>query len=72
MRYKSWPYYDAWQEIFGKDRANGEAAEDLLDAYNALKDDDISSHGATEGNYEFHMEDISEKEAEGDHASHSA
>ncbi|KAL6583866.1 hypothetical protein OROMI_003155 [Orobanche minor] len=33
VRYKSWPYYDNWLVIFGKDRANGEAAEDVLEAW---------------------------------------
>ncbi|XP_042017318.1 uncharacterized protein LOC121765292 [Salvia splendens] len=36
MRNKSWPYLDAWKEIFGKDRANGAAAEDILDAINDM------------------------------------
>ncbi|KAL1544818.1 hypothetical protein AAHA92_21621 [Salvia divinorum] len=31
MRFKSWPMWDAWQEIFGKDRAVGTTAEDLLE-----------------------------------------
>ncbi|KAG6384058.1 hypothetical protein SASPL_156146 [Salvia splendens] len=36
IRGKSWPYYDAWKEIFGKDRANGEGAEDILEAVNNI------------------------------------
>ncbi|XP_057801416.1 uncharacterized protein LOC131016726 [Salvia miltiorrhiza] len=32
MRFKSWPYLDAWREIFGKDRANGDEAEDIMEA----------------------------------------
>ncbi|KAL0381268.1 UNVERIFIED_CONTAM: hypothetical protein Sangu_0191100 [Sesamum angustifolium] len=28
MRYKAWPYFPAWREIFGKDRATGDEAED--------------------------------------------
>ncbi|KAH6793594.1 hypothetical protein C2S52_004071 [Perilla frutescens var. hirtella] len=36
MRYKSWPYYHDWCEIFGKDRATGEQAEDVMDAVNEL------------------------------------
>ncbi|XP_073119609.1 uncharacterized protein [Henckelia pumila] len=32
MRNKSWPYYDDWCEIFGKDRANGHNAEGFIDA----------------------------------------
>ncbi|KAG8372471.1 hypothetical protein BUALT_Bualt12G0069600 [Buddleja alternifolia] len=33
MRYKSWPYYDSWCEIFGKDRTNGNKAEDFNDPF---------------------------------------
>ncbi|XP_057796019.1 uncharacterized protein LOC131012126 [Salvia miltiorrhiza] len=36
MRYKSWPMFDAWKEVFGKDRATGEHAEDLMDAVNDM------------------------------------
>lgn len=32
MRYKEWPFFPHWLEIFGKDRATGEAAEDVYDA----------------------------------------
>ncbi|KAG6394732.1 hypothetical protein SASPL_145322 [Salvia splendens] len=37
LRNKSWPYYEDWKIIFGKDRANGTGAEDMLDAYNDLE-----------------------------------
>ncbi|KAG8373896.1 hypothetical protein BUALT_Bualt11G0072900 [Buddleja alternifolia] len=33
MRWKSWPYYDSWCEIFGKDRANDNGAENFHDAF---------------------------------------
>ncbi|KAG8372665.1 hypothetical protein BUALT_Bualt12G0090200 [Buddleja alternifolia] len=36
MRYKSWPYFDAWFEVFGKDRADGTGAEDFHDALNGI------------------------------------
>ncbi|KAL8512676.1 hypothetical protein ACS0TY_018970 [Phlomoides rotata] len=32
IRYKEWPLYPDWIEIFGRDRATGEVAEDVLDA----------------------------------------
>lgn len=32
MRYKQWPYYPDWCEIFGKDRITREIAEDIADA----------------------------------------
>ncbi|KAL6587928.1 hypothetical protein OROMI_000906 [Orobanche minor] len=42
MRYKGWPYYDDWCEIFGKDRATGAKAEDVMDAVNEmLKNENI-------------------------------
>ncbi|KAL8552374.1 hypothetical protein ACS0TY_001171 [Phlomoides rotata] len=40
MRYKAWPFYDYWNEIFGIDRANGRAAEDVADAANAILSED--------------------------------
>ncbi|KAG8373787.1 hypothetical protein BUALT_Bualt11G0061400 [Buddleja alternifolia] len=33
MRWKFWPYSDSWCEILGKDRANGNGAEDFHDAF---------------------------------------
>ncbi|KAL1547681.1 hypothetical protein AAHA92_16006 [Salvia divinorum] len=36
MRNKTWPYWEQWNEIFGKDRANGAGAEDIMDAVNEL------------------------------------
>ncbi|KAL8557214.1 hypothetical protein ACS0TY_004598 [Phlomoides rotata] len=36
MRFKQWPLYEDWNEIFGTDRANGRAAEDVLDAANSM------------------------------------
>lgn len=37
MRHKSWPYYEDWKEIFGKDRATGENAEDIAEAWNDIR-----------------------------------
>ncbi|KAK4388244.1 hypothetical protein Sango_2431000 [Sesamum angolense] len=34
MRYKSWPFFPAWREIFRKDRASGEQAEDINEIVN--------------------------------------
>ncbi|KAG8384008.1 hypothetical protein BUALT_Bualt04G0073400 [Buddleja alternifolia] len=39
MRYKSWPLYDDWVEILGKDRATGEQAEDFVEAVNHVLND---------------------------------
>lgn len=37
MRHKSWPYYDHWVEIFGKDKAIGQHAESMNHAVNAIE-----------------------------------
>ncbi|KAL0433156.1 UNVERIFIED_CONTAM: hypothetical protein Slati_2649900 [Sesamum latifolium] len=34
LRFKSFPYYPSWSEIFGKDRATREYAEDIYNASN--------------------------------------
>ncbi|KAL8515918.1 hypothetical protein ACS0TY_014568 [Phlomoides rotata] len=36
MGNKSWPYYDRWVDIFGKDHATGEHAIDLIDIVNDM------------------------------------
>ncbi|KAL8526210.1 hypothetical protein ACS0TY_015433 [Phlomoides rotata] len=36
LRYKTWPYYPQWIEIFGKDRATGENVVDPIDIINEL------------------------------------
>ncbi|XP_057768317.1 uncharacterized protein LOC130988473 [Salvia miltiorrhiza] len=46
MRYKPWPYLDDWKEIFGKDRATGQSAEDIFDALGKLpRDDNLEEDG---------------------------
>ncbi|KAL1548669.1 hypothetical protein AAHA92_16873 [Salvia divinorum] len=32
MRTKAWPFWEVWKVIFGKDRANGETAEDMVES----------------------------------------
>ena len=54
MRFKSWPYYKDWTEIFGKDRATGEHAESLIDAVNAIE----KENGAIEVNSDDEVEEI--------------
>ncbi|KAL8463379.1 hypothetical protein ACS0TY_034153 [Phlomoides rotata] len=46
IRYKTWPYYSYWLEIFGKDRATGENAMDPIDLVNDIL---RSGHGEQEG-----------------------
>ncbi|KAL8494147.1 hypothetical protein ACS0TY_025077 [Phlomoides rotata] len=36
LRFKSWPYYEQWIDIFGKDRATGENAADAVDLVNEM------------------------------------
>lgn len=71
MRYKSWKYYDDWKILFGKDRANGEGAEDIFDAYDALRDEDNTSNGGMGSDYNVSLEDLQESEGVGDSVSHS-
>ncbi|KAL0361755.1 UNVERIFIED_CONTAM: hypothetical protein Sradi_3860000 [Sesamum radiatum] len=40
MRLKSFPFYPAWCEVFGKDRATGEFAEDIGDVTQPSPDAD--------------------------------
>ncbi|KAL8477944.1 hypothetical protein ACS0TY_030011 [Phlomoides rotata] len=36
MRFKTWPYYGQWLEIFGKDHATGEHVVDPTDLFNEM------------------------------------
>ncbi|KAL8520692.1 hypothetical protein ACS0TY_011296 [Phlomoides rotata] len=42
MRYKSWPLYEDWKEIFGMERANGAIVEDVTQAVNNLQSEETS------------------------------
>ncbi|KAK4386215.1 hypothetical protein Sango_2492100 [Sesamum angolense] len=39
LSFKSFPYYLAWTEIFGKDRATGERTEDIYNASNNVSNE---------------------------------
>ncbi|KAL8465448.1 hypothetical protein ACS0TY_034811 [Phlomoides rotata] len=41
MRYKSWPLFEEWKEIFGMERANGVVAEDIMQLHGADKIYDV-------------------------------
>ncbi|KAL8467613.1 hypothetical protein ACS0TY_031019 [Phlomoides rotata] len=45
MRYKSWPLFEDWKEIFGMERANGAVAEDVMQAVNNLESGQTSQGG---------------------------
>ncbi|KAL8521810.1 hypothetical protein ACS0TY_012103 [Phlomoides rotata] len=47
MRHKSWPYYESWLDIFGKDRATGEHAADPIDIVNELMRNGTEEEGET-------------------------
>ncbi|KAL8469588.1 hypothetical protein ACS0TY_032437 [Phlomoides rotata] len=51
VRYKTWPYYTNWIEIFGKDRANGTNAVDPVDLANDLGHDEYEQEGDTGEKY---------------------
>ncbi|KAG8379503.1 hypothetical protein BUALT_Bualt07G0095200 [Buddleja alternifolia] len=40
MRYKSWPFYREWCDVFEKDRATVEGAEDIAEALGGLMNDE--------------------------------
>ncbi|KAL8487974.1 hypothetical protein ACS0TY_023845 [Phlomoides rotata] len=45
LRYKTWPYYPQWIEIFGKDMATGENADDPIDLVNELYNNGLDNEG---------------------------
>ncbi|XP_073030347.1 uncharacterized protein [Primulina eburnea] len=54
MRYKRWPYYEDWCEIFGNDRATGSRAESFLAAVN----DVLNLEEQVPNDVQVHMEDM--------------
>ncbi|KAL8465036.1 hypothetical protein ACS0TY_034495 [Phlomoides rotata] len=51
LRYKTWPYYPQWVEVFGKDRATSENAVDPIDLINELYRTGLDHEGDTGGKY---------------------
>ncbi|KAL8547966.1 hypothetical protein ACS0TY_007310 [Phlomoides rotata] len=45
LRYKTWPYYPQWIEIFGKDRVTGENAVDPIGLINDLYRNGMDQNG---------------------------
>ncbi|KAL0401179.1 UNVERIFIED_CONTAM: hypothetical protein Slati_4147800 [Sesamum latifolium] len=45
MRFKSWPYFGAWREIFGKDRATGDSARDPMEFSNKVQEEERNDEG---------------------------
>ncbi|KAL8484365.1 hypothetical protein ACS0TY_026879 [Phlomoides rotata] len=48
LRHKSFPYYDQWVDIFGKDRATGENARDPADIVDDIHQSDMENQGETD------------------------
>ncbi|KAL8505780.1 hypothetical protein ACS0TY_016845 [Phlomoides rotata] len=51
LRYKTWPYFPQWVEIFGKNRATGENAVDPIDLINELYRTGLDHEGDTGDKY---------------------
>lgn len=67
IRGKSWPLFEGWKEVFGKDRATGENAEDVMDAVNDLMNEHVDDFMM---NAETFVEELeSEQQTETDDAS---
>ncbi|KAK6153770.1 hypothetical protein DH2020_013409 [Rehmannia glutinosa] len=57
MRNKSWPFYNDWVMIFGKDRATWEHAEDFTDALNHV----LNGQSIPQDDYHVNLENLSDK-----------
>lgn len=68
MRNKSWPFYDDWCDIFGKDRATGHNAEGFVDAVQDVLNQTQTSN---ENDVDIELEDIPCLEIEDDMNSRS-
>ncbi|KAG6415340.1 hypothetical protein SASPL_122751 [Salvia splendens] len=52
MRFKSWPLFDEWKEIFGKDRATGSSGRDLQELYHGVRSHLNVGNGSQEAEFE--------------------
>ncbi|XP_057780275.1 uncharacterized protein LOC130998869 [Salvia miltiorrhiza] len=61
MRKKSWPYLEQWSEIFGKDRATGDVAEDLMEAARQTYHNiDLTQTEEVKGDCNVSLDDLNE------------
>ena len=58
MRYKSWPLWEDWKLIFGKDRATGGTAEDLEVAADEVRDRMAGGSADHDNDYHPSFEDF--------------
>ncbi|KAL8530466.1 hypothetical protein ACS0TY_007490 [Phlomoides rotata] len=55
MCFKTWPLYDDWNEIFGMDRVNDRAAEDVVDDVNGIRNENAPGLGDHVGDPTDHV-----------------
>ncbi|KAG6434005.1 hypothetical protein SASPL_105624 [Salvia splendens] len=59
MRTKSWPFWDDWKVIFGKDRATGQNAEGVAEAAkNSSPDEPVTDIGESTADYHPSFDDF--------------
>ncbi|KAL1549473.1 hypothetical protein AAHA92_17575 [Salvia divinorum] len=58
MRYKSWPFWEQWKTIFGKDRATGGVAEDIDFAAKVLRSQNAGDTQGIDNDYHVSFEDF--------------
>ncbi|KAG6436498.1 hypothetical protein SASPL_101399 [Salvia splendens] len=59
MRTKSWPFWDDWKVIFGKDRATGQNAEGVAEAAkNSSPDEPVTEIGESTADYHPSFDDF--------------
>lgn len=59
MRYKSWPFYEDWKSIFGKDRGTGSGAEEVAEADDVLNAPEASIADESQPNMSpYHLDDL--------------
>ncbi|KAG6422496.1 hypothetical protein SASPL_119068 [Salvia splendens] len=62
MRDKAWTHWDQWVLIFGKDRAIGTNAEDIVDAARSLQQQNVADSENYSNDYYVNMEDIPQED----------
>ena len=69
IRGKSWPYFEAWKIIYGKDRAIGGSAEDAAESTQRVRATQENTYVDTENDYYPDMDGIyvGESVGEGEH-----
>lgn len=73
LRNKTFPYFDEWIQIFGKDRATGEFAEGPADAVEAMNaEEDVLLHGLADNDTFIEQMGVNSHTGEGMDCSNSA